>query len=184
VVLKNKYGFETEVLLDATRSDILNTLNKYRNQLRQNDSFLLYYAGHGEFDKSSGKAYWLPVDAVHNNDANWIIADRITSNIKRFLSKHVLIIADSCYSGTLTRSLHTQMESRAERDRYLRKMLNKTSRTLITSGGKEPVSDVGGEGHSIFAQIFLEALKSQEHKMFTAEELFYNNIKESVGGRA
>jgi len=183
-ILSEKYGFETEVLLDAKRDEILERLNKIRKRLEQRDSFLFYYAGHGVFDKSSGKAYWLPVDAKSDDDTKWIIAERITSNIKRFSSNHVLIVADSCYSGTMTRSLRTGFEPRGVRDKYLKKMLNKPSRTLIASGGNEPVTDIGGEGHSVFAQVFLNALNSVEDEVFTSEELFYNYIKEAVAGRS
>ena len=183
-VLREKYGFETEVLLDATRTEILRSLNRIRRRLKQNDSFLFYYAGHGVFDKSSDKAYWLPVDAQPDDDSNWIIADTITSNIKRFSSNHVLVVADSCYSGTMTRSSETEIESKGARDKYLKKMLNKSSRTLMASGGNEPVADTGGKGHSIFARVFLNGLNTFEQKIFSAEELFYSYIKESVAGRA
>ena len=183
-ILREKYGFETEVLLDAKRDEILERLNKIRKRLEQSDSFLLYYAGHGEFDKSSGKTYWLPVDAKLDDDTKWILADRITSNIKRFASNHILIVADSCYSGTMTRSLKTDVDTKGTRNIYLKKMLNKPSRTLIASGGNEPVTDIGGEGHSVFAQVFLKALNSVEDKVFTAEELFYGYLKEAVAGRS
>lgn len=183
-ILRERFGFETEVLLDATRSDILDSLNNFRKRLGPNDNFLMYYAGHGEFDKTATKAYWLPVDAKPDSDSNWIIVDTITSNIKRFSSRHVLVVADSCYSGTMTRSAITQISSRQERDKYLQKMLKKASRTLIASGGNEPVADSGGEEHSIFAEVLLRALNAVDQKVFTAEELFYGFIKESVAGRA
>ncbi len=54
----------------------------------------------------------------------------------------------------------------------------------MASGGNEPVADVGGSGHSIFGDVLLNALNSEDQKVFTAEELFYLYIKESVAGRA
>jgi len=65
---------------------------------------------------------------------------------------------------------------------YLGKMFEKASRTLIASGGNEPVSDGGGSGHSIFAQAFIEALKNPGLQAFTAEQLFRDHIKERVAG--
>ena len=159
-------------------------MNAMRKQLGENDNLLIYYAGHGEFDKSAQKAYWLPVDAESDNDSDWIIVDSITSNIKRISSKHVLIVADSCYSGTLTRKSNTNLSSKLEREKYLKKMLRKSSRTLMASGGNEPVSDSGGKGHSVFADVFLEGLRTMDAEYFTAEQLFYGEIKESVAGRA
>jgi hypothetical protein len=181
-LLKRRYGFDIRLLLDVTRIDIVSALNRYRMKLRQDDSFLIYYAGHGEFDKVTNKAYWLPVDARSGEDTNWIIVDTITSNIKRIPCRHILIIADSCYSGTFTRRAVTELISDQERKRYLRKMQAKRSRTLLASGGNEPVSDIGGKGHSVFAKALLHGLASIEYKEFTAEELYYRHIKEMVAG--
>jgi hypothetical protein len=63
-------------------------------------------------------------------------------------------------------------------------MMEKPSRVLIASGGNEPVSDSGGKQHSIFAQVFIEALTHPRTAVFTAEELLTQQIKESVAGRA
>lgn len=52
-VLKQKYGFKTQLLLDknATRDNILEVINDYRRTLYEKDNFLIYYAGHGKYDK-------------------------------------------------------------------------------------------------------------------------------------
>jgi len=181
-ILKHRYGFDIKLLLDVTRNDIVRALNRFRKKLREDDSFLIYYAGHGEFDKVTNKAYWLPVDARSDEDTNWIIVDTITSNIKRIPSRHILIIADSCYSGTFTRRAVTELVSDQKRGRYLNKMQAKRSRMLLASGGNEPVSDIGGKGHSVFAKALLRGLAGIDHKEFTAEELYYQYIKEMVAG--
>lgn len=183
-ILKQKYSFDTKILLDALRDDIVSTINHYRRILTEHDSFLLYYAGHGEFDKKANKAYWLPVDARSDDDTNWILADRITSNIRRISSNHIIVVADSCYSGTLTRRAATDLSTNDERPRYLNKMQAKKSRTLLASGGNEPVSDTGGKGHSVFARAFLMGLEKFEQPVFTAEELYYQYIREMVAGSA
>ena len=99
-------------------------------------------------------------------------------------SNHILIVADSCYSGTLTRKAYTNLDSKQNRDRYLDKMLKRTSRTLLASGGNEPVADSGRNGHSVFAEAFIEGLQEMDIVTFTAEELFYTSIKERVAGKA
>jgi len=183
--LKLRYGFETNLLLDADRDAILDAINDFRRILKQDDQFLIYYAGHGSFDKTVSKAYWLPVDAQRNNDKNWIIVDTITSNLKRISANHVLIVADSCYSGTFTRTNSlTKLESAQKRRIYLKKMQAKKSRTLLASGGNEPVSDIGGEGHSVFAKAFLASLTNMDLNEFTAEELYIQYIKKMVSGSA
>ena len=182
--LEKVYGFEVKLLLDATRHDIVQAINTIRKSLKEYDNFLIYYAGHGEFDKTANKAYWLPVDARSDDDTNWILADRITSNIRRISCKHILVVADSCYSGTFTRRAVTDLSSSQARDQYLNKMQAKKSRTILASGGNEPVSDIGGKGHSVFAAALLHGLNRMEKNSFSAEELFYDHIKERVAGNA
>ncbi len=183
-LLKSRYGFKTKLLLNATRKDILSTINEFRKQLGAKDNLLIYYAGHGEFDKTADKAYWLPVDALRDDPVDWIMADDITSNVKRISSKHILIVSDSCYSGTLTRSSAVELKTKDERDGYLNKMIIRPSRTLMASGGNEPVADSGGGNHSVFAYAFIKALEESPAASFTAEELFHGRIKAIVAGKA
>ncbi|CAI2716971.1 caspase family protein [Nitrospina watsonii] len=183
-LLQREYGFTTTLLLNADRADIMNGFNEVREQLGSDDNLLIYYAGHGEFDKAVNKAYWLPVDAQPDNDTHWIIVDNITTNIRRMATRHVLVVADSCYSGTLTRAAITKLTTAQEKEKFLQKMMERSSRTLMASGGNEPVADGGGGGHSIFASVFLRALKSTDETTFTAEQLFHTYIKEAVAGQA
>ncbi len=184
-ILTEKYRFRVKVLTNATRKDILNAVNEYRKSLNENDSFLVYYAGHGEYDKTAEKGYWLPVDAEKDNPTDWIMAEDITSNIKRISAKHVLVVADSCYSGTLTRSTGVDLGKKGERASFLAKMMERPSRTLMASGGNEPVADAGGRGnHSVFASAFLTALNDADKNIFTAEELFHGRVKAIVAGRS
>jgi len=151
-LLRSRFGFQTKVLLDATRTEILESLNEFRTKLGEKDNLLIYYAGHGEYDKAVDKAYWLPVDAKRDSTTNWIIADDITSNIKRISSKHILIVSDSCYSGTLTRDTLTDLNRTGVKEEYMKKMMERPSRTLMTSGGNEPVTDSGAMPASCAAE--------------------------------
>ena len=74
--------------------------------------------------------------------------------------KHVLVVADSCYSGALTRSSLAQLQGATdrERDEWMREVSARRSRTALTSGGLKPVLDAGGGGHSIFAGALLDTL--------------------------
>jgi uncharacterized caspase-like protein len=53
--LKRQYGFDTNLLLNADRDAILDAINDFRRILKQDDQFLIYYAGHGSFYKIAGK---------------------------------------------------------------------------------------------------------------------------------
>ena len=160
-VLTTKYGFKTTLLKNATRYQILSELNRLRSQLTENDNLMIYYAGHGELDKTNLRGYWLPVDAEADSDANWISSIAITDILNAMSVKHVLVVADSCYSGALTRSSIGQLEagrSDEERNNWLKAISKSRSRVVLTSGGLQPVLDGGGGKHSVFARSFLEVL--------------------------
>jgi len=171
-LLQARYGFQTKLLKNATRSDIMTALAEYRQTLKENSNLLIYYAGHGYNDRDVGEAYWLPVNAKNNNNDNWISADDITRAVRAISSLHIIIVADSCYSGDLTRgSFNIEL---GERSAVLIKRLKSKSRTLMASGGDEPVPDSGPGGHSIFAGAFLRALDQIQESAFTASDLFRN----------
>jgi len=182
-ILQNQYGFQTTILLDATRDQITKAMNDYRHNLDENASLLIYYAGHGMYDKDADKAYWLPVDAERDDNSHWIMADDITTEVKVIPARHVLIISDSCYSGGMTREIAPSY-TQAERDRFLEKMVLGKSRTLMSSGALEPVSDEGGGGHSVFTGALIKALTTSSDAVFSAGGLFDQYVQVSVAGRS
>jgi uncharacterized caspase-like protein len=161
-LLRDKYEFRVTLLENATRSAIFSAFSKLLRGLQVNDNLLIYYAGHGNMDRQSQRGYWLPVDAQRSNKANWVANEDITSELKAITAKHVLIVADSCYSGTLTRSLDMGAMRVGGLEEWVRRMAERRSRTVLTSGGLEPVLDAGGEGHSVFARAFLRALAKND----------------------
>ena len=70
-----------------------------------------------------------------------------------------MVVADSCYSGTLTRAAAVGFRGKD----YLRRMAAKPARVVLVSGGLEPVADEGAGSHSPFAKSFLDALKKNEN---------------------
>jgi uncharacterized caspase-like protein len=162
VTLETRYGFEVQLLLDATREGILRALNDYRAELTEKDNLLIYYAGHGFVDRQSNTGFWQPVDAEEKNDLNWIANEDLTRRLNAMSARHVMVIADSCYSGTLVRSSTAALPTGHQRDEWLKRMSEKRSRTAIVSGGIEPVSDAGRAGHSVFAAALLDALNAND----------------------
>jgi len=157
-LLQRRYGFKVDLLLDAKRYEIVTALGKLRAETDAGDNVVIYYAGHGHLDRETETGYWLPVDAERDNEANWLSVETVTRALRAMPAKHVLVIADSCYSGTLVRAAPVGLKTGAERLAWLRRMSEKRSRTAMVSGGLEPVSDGGGGGHSVFARALLDRL--------------------------
>jgi hypothetical protein len=162
-VLEERYGFKVTLLEDADRTTILKTLNDFRKELTEKDNFLIYYAGHGTLEEKNAQGFWLPVDAAQDDDVNWLPTDRITGVMNLMSAKQIMVVADACYSGFMTRATLTRLEAGKSEESYakwLEKMANYKSRVVISSGENKPVLDGGGGAHSVFARAFLDALRS------------------------
>jgi hypothetical protein len=104
-VLEESYGFKVVLLLDeqATDEAIRDALYDLRAKVGQNDSLLIFFAGHGVLQ--GGVGYWIPVNGKRKSDANWLEHTAIRSRLVPdwLPAKHILIVADSCYAGALLR---------------------------------------------------------------------------------
>jgi uncharacterized caspase-like protein len=164
-LLKGKYGFSVTTILNATRYEILSELNQLRAKLTDKDNLLVYYAGHGQLDRANMRGHWLPVDAEEDSDANWISSVSVTDILNAMTVRHALVIADSCYSGAMTRGAIGQLEagmSEEARLNWLKAIAKARSRTALTSGGLRPVLDGGGGAHSVFAQNLIDVLSEND----------------------
>lgn len=174
--LGSDYGFEVKLIENATRAEILEALGHYRTVFRKSDNLLIYYAGHGWLDKDADLGYWLPVDATRDSEVNWVPNASITGAVRAMLAKHVMIVADSCYSGKLVRGMGGIGRRRPD---YVEQMAKKKARIALASGGLEPVVDSGGAGdHSVFASAFLRALRENKHVMDGTQ--LFTKIREPV----
>ena len=181
--LKTRYAFDEDavkVLLNADRNTILGELTKLRARLTPDDRLLIYYAGHGQIDEAASEGFWQPVDALPNADYTWISNADLRRNLRGMSAKHVLVVADSCFSGSLTRSAPQQQPNS---DRFFAQVDGHCSRKVITSGGNEPVADSGTGNHSIFAFYSLKALNENNAPYITSFELF-NSLARAVANNS
>jgi uncharacterized caspase-like protein len=160
-ILHDRYGFEVKTLKDQEASDrgITDALSDYIDHLPMNSNLLIYYAGHGT--KVENIPYWIPANATVTK-GKWLPVDQLTTKIRDMTAAHhILVISDSCFAGKMrdVLSVEEPPQNPEERQDYLQKNSRPKSRTYMTSGGDEPVSDVGYSNHSIFAYYLLDALK-------------------------
>ena len=172
-VLRHDYGFDVTLLINTTRAEILGALANYRKTLKPNDNLLIYYAGHGIVDSVTEEGFWLPVDAEQDVPTNWISNADITNMLKAIRAKHVMVVSDSCYSGTLVRAADAELRTSEEDAAWVKRVSRKRSRTALASGSLEPVLDGGGGDHSIFAKAFLGALRTNS-SVLDGQTLFRN----------
>jgi hypothetical protein len=187
-ILIERYGFKKNMVVhrinsEATRHQLISDLRNLASSLGQKDNLLIYYAGHGQLDDLTGDGYWIPVEGKLKTPSTWISHSTIKNILgsERVKGKNIIVIADSCYSGTLLRG-GPSLLSLTEKgyDNKLLKFAGRRSRQVITSGGLEPVADGGRDGHSLFAYYFLKALKENNRQIIDLENLFHSHVWKPV----
>lgn len=155
-LLREQLGYDVKLLPNATRADIVVALNQLAREVGPNDSVTIYYAGHGYVSEKNNTGYWIPSDARSLTPENWISNNDIARLLNNIPAKQVMLVSDSCYSGSLAKEQLVTTRSQVDPNA----ILAKRSVTVMSSGGEEPVSDEGKDGHSIFAYSLLNVLKT------------------------
>jgi TPR repeat protein len=159
-VLRERYGYQTTLLADATFLDTMRALTDLGARLKAGDDLLVYFAGHGRLAADGQRGYWLPVDADPADASTWIPNEAIARLLGTFAADRILLVSDSCYAGTLAGG---GLDEGAPASSTGTK-----SRLVLTSGGLQPVLDQGGDGtHSIFARALLTVLQLAEQPLAT-----------------
>jgi len=156
-LLHDLYGFQTKVLFrrDPGRHPGRRlTITSARCQRRP--TCLIYLCGHGQKDVAAQRAYWLRWTPNRTTARTGSTPFEITDKLRAIPARHILVIADSCWSGDLTMQCRAGITS-IEHDALLVKMLTLKSRHIMSSGGDEPVADERWDGHSVFTGALLQS---------------------------
>ena len=170
-LLIKRYGFQVTLLLDqkATKEAIYLALRSLASSTKSDDSVLIYYAGHGDLDRTYNDGWWIPADAEGGNLLTYLDNVQVQKSMRNMNARHVLLISDSCYSGTLFGQ--SRAVPQAIDNKYYVNLYNEKSRWGMTSGNKTPVSDAGSGGHSVFAYQLLKELRKNEKPYISVQEL-------------
>ncbi|MBL7876654.1 MAG: caspase family protein [Cyclobacteriaceae bacterium] len=153
------------LLKDPTRQEIIDSFDKLSEVTTKEDNVLVFYAGHGVWDKQKELGYWLPSDAELKSKSAWIansqIKDYLSDNVIR--SKHTLLITDACFGGSIFKSRSVTTETVVR----INELYKEPSRKAMTSGNLSVVPD-----KSIFIQQLLKKLGDNEDDFLPAQQLF------------
>lgn len=177
-ILLKQYQFEPKnvtMLLnqEATLINIKKTFFNVLKNLTEDDNLIFYYSGHGELKLygKSKRGYWIPADAVLNEDYTYLPNEEINLLFKNSSAHHVFGIVDSCYSGAL---FYRKLSKANDRIRSF------PSRWLLTAGREEVVSDGSQGTNSPFATTLFTYLKSYPNNSFWVSDLC-NHVLKGMG---
>lgn len=181
-VLRDNYGFATEIVKNPSLDEIEEKLATYSEQYEKGKwdktgQLLIFFSGHGVKEYNNG--YFLPADA----NVDRILRTGLPYNTWRpFISEincqHIMVAVDACYSvtfdpkwNTMTgNTLFKRVGELSETERVLENFKSYQSRIFFTSDAREDVVP----GQSNFARKFLEGLSDLQYSspFSTASKLF------------
>jgi len=171
--LRDVYKARVTTLRNPTRREFLLSLYAQADETyARNDQLLVYFAGHGWFDERLRRGFLALADSEPLADDplrdTLVSHEDVRTILERLDCEHVLLVLDSCFSGTVDPTLAMASSTRAfgtgrgfvSTAEYLERKLAYRTRRYITAGGNEYVPDGRPGHHSPFSRQFLEALRT------------------------
>ena len=163
-LLQNKYAFlekNTVTRFDkkATRSQIWDSFNELKKNLNEEDNLIIYYSGHGYLNQELDWGYWVPVDGKPGKEDTFLRNREIIDFIKVFPCHHLLLISDSCFSGSFFSSNKDVVNT----------FSLSPSRWALTSGRKQKVLDGPVGKSSPFAEYLIKYLSENNGELLISE---------------
>ncbi|TAH27157.1 MAG: caspase family protein [Cytophagales bacterium] len=167
-ILSEKYTFDQpniNFLQNPDRAEIIRSFDKLAQKITPNDNLLIFYAGHGIWDNQLKKGYWLPKNARQNDRSDWFSNSDLRDYIGGINSKHTLLIADACFSGSIFKTREAFTHS-TEANVAL-ELFKTPSRQAMTSGAMKSVPD-----KSVFIEYLCKRLSENQETFLGTEQLF------------
>ncbi|MBL7738762.1 MAG: caspase family protein [Chitinophagaceae bacterium] len=167
--LKNDFGFETELVINASKEEIEDKLIKYRGDgitYNPNDQLLIFIAGHGLVDKKENQGYLVTRDSKKDDPKKRTYLSYIDL-FGRYLfnsrCNRIFLVLDACHAGKFFEQAMTRSDKQTELSREMTRRNAQGKRIYIgiSSGADEPVSDGNPGEHSPFARSFMNLLVNQ-----------------------
>ena len=163
---------------EATRENVITAFRTHLGNPAGADTILFYYAGHGSRERSP-EAFWtIEPDRLDETlvlwdsrlPGGWDLADKELAALIRPLSKtgaHVVVILDSCHSGSGTRTFASGMKVRRfpvdARDRPLESFLPEVQ-ALVSARMSESGWDLGDDGRHVLLAACCDDQEAAEYR--------------------
>lgn len=172
-VLQSFYNYDVTLLKDPPMDTIYKYLSTYYRSLREDDQFIIYIAGHGDFDEGLLDDGFIvctdskspEVDPLRNT---YIQHTKLKKMINKIPAKQVLVLLDICHGGVFDENVLGKTRDNpaaAITNRNVLELLKDKSqyvtRKVLSSVGKESAFDGRAGKHSPFAAYLLKILNAR-----------------------
>lgn len=173
-ILLDKYDFKKENVTElynenATNHRIQEQLKEYSQSLTENDNLIIYYSGHGGYDRKMERGFWIPFDSKRMDYTTWLANESIILFINNISAKHIFLISDSCFSRSiLIGSAKSDIPEAKDYDFY-------DSRWGLSSGAEASID--GGKGeNSFFGETICNILRENHEDLRVSK--FIEQVKD------
>jgi len=147
---------------EATRENILTTLDQIAAKANPEDVFTLYYAGHGSI--VDNRYYFVTTENIKLYDRAKLDRDATFVNdmqqkLTAIPAKKVLVIMDACHSGAAADLL--AVRGAAEEKALAQLARNVGVHVLASSGSEQYASEFAQLGHGVFTYVLLKGLQGE-----------------------
>ena len=180
---KKTFGIPSEnihFIKNATLNNIkreINLMSQISNAYSGEANFIIYYAGHGFPEESTGKSFILPVDGYTSDISTCFSLTDFYSQIGNFSSQRILIFLDACFSGSL-RGVGMLQTARGV---VLKAKPAKPSSNMIifsASQSDETAYPLDKEKHGLFTYWLLKTIKESKGDITLGD--LANRVRDSV----
>jgi WD40 repeat protein len=165
VMVKGNLLFKNIEVIDlydvnATKANILKTLEDLSSKVQQEDVFIFYYAGHGSM--VDNRFFFIPTESSRLYDISAlekeaIEADLLQEKLKQIKALKQLIVMDACQSGSSVELLATRG---AAEEKAIAQLSRSAGIHVMASAGSEQFAAEFAElGHGLFTYVLLKALQ-------------------------
>ncbi len=172
-VLQSFYNYEVTLLKNPPMDTIYKYLSTYYRSLREDDQFIIYIAGHGDFDEGLLDDGFIVCTDSKSPEADplrntYIQHTKLKKMINKIPAKQVLVLLDICHGGVFDENVLGKTRDNpaaAITNRNVLELLKDKSqyvtRKVLSSVGKESAFDGRAGKHSPFAAYLLKILKAR-----------------------
>lgn len=182
---------QTRLLVDAgaTRSSILAGMEWMRQSVTPRDVALLFVAGHGMNEATTGAYVFLPHDAELDALGRTTVTDAEIRTTLRSLPGKVLLFLDTCHSGNVLGSV--QLRGEDDLTAFIQALASTESTTILFAASKKKQASRESSrwGNGAFTKALLEGLSGQADTQKTGRvtvnmlDLYLSErVKELTGG--
>jgi hypothetical protein len=165
--LKKIYGFSTEVVENASQSQVLDKLREYaEKKYGEMDQLVVFFAGHGFYDDTFKEGFVVTRESLPDDPGrnSYLRHSVLRSTINNNPCPHIFLVMDVCFGGTFdenvgSRAMDDESYKAPSQSEIITRKLKYKTRKYLTSGGKEYVSDGIVGRHSPFAKQFIDAME-------------------------